>query len=287
MKPAVRRSAVRYLEAEWQLSERRACGLAMVCRATVRYQTRRTDDESVRLRLRELAALRKRFGYRRLGVLLRREGIVVNHKRVYRLYREEGLSLRRRKRKRLTSEGRGPGETASRPDQVWSLDFVSDALAPGRRLKLLTVVDTYTRESLVVEVDTSISGERMARVLDRVIAGRGAQPEEIVMDNGPEMTSRALDQWAYERGIKLRFIAPGKPVQNAYIESFNGRLRDDCLNQHWFRSLADAKQIVEEWRLDYNQARPHNALGGLTPEEYRLRTEEGYIAPGLLSLSLV
>lgn len=281
---------MRYLEAEWRLSERRACGLAVTCRATVRYQTRRSNDESVRERLRELAALRKRFGYRRLGVLLRREGVVVNHKRVYRLYREEGLSLRRRKRKRLTSEGRGPGETAIRPDQVWSLDFVSDALAPGRRLKLLTVVDTYTRESLVVEVDTSISGERMARVLDRVIAERRAQPEEIVMDNGPEMTSRALDQWAYERGIQLRFIAPGKPVQNCYIESFNGRLRDECLNQHWFRSLADARQIVEEWRLDYNQVRPHSALGGLTPEEYRLRTtktEEGYIAPGLLSLSLV
>jgi putative transposase len=290
VKPAVRRSAVRYLEAKWQLSERRACGLAVVCRATVRYQTRRSDDESVRLRLRELAALRKRFGYRRLGVLLRREGVMVNHKRVYRLYREEGLSLRRRKRKRLTSEGRGPGEAATRPDQVWSLDFVSDALAPGRRLKLLTVVDTYTRESLVVEVDTSISGERMTRVLDRVIAERQAQPEEIVMDNGPEMTSRALDQWAYERGIKLRFIAPGKPVQNCYIESFNGRLRDECLNQHWFRSVSDARQIVEAWRLDYNQARPHSSLGGLTPEEYRLRTtwtEEGYIAPGLLSLSLV
>ena len=281
---------MRYLEAEWLLSERRACGLAMVCRATVRYQTRRTDDESVRSRLRELAALRKRFGYRRLGLLLRREGVMVNQKRVYRLYREEGLSLRRRKRKRLTSEGRGPGESATRPDQVWSLDFVSDATAPGRRLKLLTVVDTYTRESLVVEVDTSISGERMARVLDRVIAERGAQPEEIVMDNGPEMTSRALDQWAYERGIKLRFIVPGKPVQNAFIESFIGRLRDECLNQHWFRSLADARQIVEEWRQDYNQFRPHSALGGLTPEEYRqrtTRTKEGYIAPELLSLSLV
>ena len=276
MKPAVRRSAVRYLEAEWQLSERRACGLAVVCRATVRYQAHGSGDDSVRTRLRELAALRKRFGYRRLGVLLRREGVLVNHKRVYRLYREEGLSLRRRKRKRLTSEGRGPGELAIRANQVWSLDFVSDALAPGRRLKLLTLVDTYTRESLAVEVDTSIGGERMARVLDRVIAERGAQPEEIVMDNGPEMTSRALDQWAYERGVKLRFIAPGKPVQNCYIESFNGRLRDECLNQHWFRSLADARQIVEEWRLDYNQARPHGSLGGLTPQEYRL----GITQPG-------
>jgi putative transposase len=246
VKPAVRRSAVRYLEDQWQLSERRSCGLATVCRATVRYQTRRTDDEAVR--------------------------------------------LRRRKRKRLTSEGRGPGEAAAGPDKVWSLDFVSDATAPGRRLKLLTVLDTYTRESLVVEVDTSISGERMARVLDRVIAERGAQPEEIVMDNGPERTSRALDQWAYERSIRLRFIAPGKPVQNCYIESFNGRLRDECLNQHWFFSLADARQIVEDWRLDYNRARPHSALGGLTPQEYRLRItqpETAWKAPDLLSQSLV
>jgi putative transposase len=275
VKPAVRRSAVRYLEDQWQLSERRASGLASVCRATVRYQAHGREDESVRQRLRELAALRKRFGYRRLGTLLRREGMVVNHKRVYRLYREEGLSLRRRKRKRLTSEGRGPGELATRADEVWSLDFVSDALAPGRRLKLLTVVDTYTRESLVIEVDTSISGERVARVLDRVIGTRGAQPEEIVMDNGPELTSRALDQWAYERGIRLRFIAPGKPVQNCYIESFNGRLRDECLNQHWFRNLTDARTIVEAWRLDYNQARPHSSLGGLTPEEYRLGITTG------------
>lgn len=265
----MRRSVVHYLGEEWTLSERRACGLIDVCRATVRYQAHGAEDESVRQRLRELADLRKRFGYRRLGLLLRREGVVVNHKRVYRLYREEGLSLRRRKRKRLTSEGRGPGEAACGPDDVWSLDFVSDCTARSRRLRLLTVVDNFTRESLAIEVDTSISGERVARVLDRVIAERGAQPEEIVMDNGPELTSRALDQWAYERGIRLRFIAPGKPVQNAFIESFNGRLRDECLNQHWFWSLGDARQIVEEWRRDYNQARPHTALEGLTPEEYR------------------
>jgi putative transposase len=281
---------VHYLGEEWAMSERRACGLADVCRATVRYQPRRVEDESVRQRLRELAALRKRFGYRRLGVLLKREGVLVNHKRVYRLYREEGLSLRRRKRKRLTSEGRGQGEVARGPDEVWSLDFVSDCTAQSRRLKLLTVVDTFTRESLAIEVDTSISGERVARVLDRVIGERGAQPDEIVMDNGPELTSRALDQWAYERGVRLRFIAPGKPVQNCFIESFNGRLRDECLNQHWFWSLADARQIVEDWRLDYNRARPHSALGGLTPEEYRLGTTAagvGVQSPGLLSPSLV
>ena len=286
----MRRSAVRHLEDQWRLSERRACGLAEVCRATVRYRPRRTEDEAVRQRLRELATLRKRFGYRRLGLLLGREGVLMNHKRVYRLYREEGLSLRPRKRKRLTSEGRGPGELVSGRDVVWSLDFVSDCTAPGRRLKLLTVVDTFTRESLAIEVDTSISGERVARVLDRVIAERGAQPQEIVLDNGPELTSRALDQWAYERGILLRFIAPGKPVQNAFIESFNGRLRDECLNQHWFWNLADARQIVETWRQDYNRARPHSALGGLTPEEYSRSTTQpagGYIFPDLLSQSVV
>jgi len=282
----VRRSVVHYLGEEWAMSQRHACGLTDVCRATVRYQARSHEDGAVRARLLELAALRKRFGYRRLGLLLRREGMAVNHKRVYRLYREEGLSLRRRKRKRLTSEGRGPGEPASGPDEVWSLDFMSDALAPGRRLKLLTVVDTFTRESLAIEVDTSISGERVARVLDRVIAERGAQPEEIVMDNGPEMTSRALDQWAYEHGVRLRFIAPGKPVQNCYIESFNGRLRDECLNQHWFRSLGDARQIVEDWREDYNRVRPHSALGGLSPETYRLGitgSGVGVEGPGRLS----
>ena len=274
------------MQEQWSLSERRSCGLASLWRATARYESRRSDDESVRTRLRELAALRKRFGYRRLGLLLRREGVVVNHKRVYRLYREEGLSLRRRKRKRLTSEGRGPGEAATRPDQVWSIDFVSDALSHGRRLKLLTVVDTFTRESLAIEVDSSIGGERVARVLDRIIVERGEAPEEIVMDNGPEMTSRALDQWAYERGVKLRFIAPGKPVENCLIESFNGRLRDECLNLHWFRSLPDARQIVELWRQDYNQARPHTSPGGLTPEEYRQRltqAEAGRFIPVLLS----
>lgn len=260
---------VQYLEDAWHLSERRACGLAVLCRATARYEGRPRDDTLVRTRLRELAGQRKRFGYRRLGVLLRRDGLVINHKRVERLYREEGLSLRKRTRKRLRSEQRGPGNVATRPNEIWSLDFVSDALAPGRRLKLLTVVDTYTRESLAIEVDTSIGGERMARVLDRIIAERGAQPEEIVLDNGPEMTSRALDQWAYERGVRLRFIAPGKPVQNCYIESFNGRLRDECLNQHWFLSLADARELIESWRVDYNHCRPHSALGNQAPAEFR------------------
>lgn len=275
MKPQVRRTAASFLREEWACSERRACGLITVSRSTVRYRDHRRDDGALRRRLGELAAARKRFGYRRLYLLLRREGVVVNHKCIYRIYREEGLSLRRRKRKRVASEVRTPASAATRADEVWSLDFVSDALGPGRRLRMLTLVDTFTRESLAIEVDTSLGGARVARVLDRVIGERGAAPAEIVLDNGPELTSRAMDQWAYERGVRLRFIAPGKPVQNCYIESFNGKFREECLNLHWFRSLGDARQIVEDWRMDYNLARPHSSLGGQTPEEFRLRVTAG------------
>ena len=215
-----------------------------------------------------MAGERRRFGYRRLQVMLRREGEVVNHKRVYRLYREEGLSVRKRGRKRVSREGRLPLEAPLRPNQLWCLDFMQDALWWARRFRLLTVVDVYTRESLAIEVDTSLSGARVARVLDRVIAERGARPDEIVMDNGPELTSRVLDQWAYDRGVRLHFIEPGKPQQNGYIESFNGKLRDECLNEHWFLSLAHARETIEEWRIDYNQRRPHSALGNLTPLEF-------------------
>ncbi len=221
-----------------------------------------------RERLRELAAERRRFGYRRLHVLLRREGWIVNHKRVYRLYRAEGLSVRKRCRKRVARE-RCPMPALTGPNQRWALDFVADTLKGQRRIRMLTVVDAFTRESLAIEVDTSLSGVRVARVLDQVIARRGAAPQEIVLDNGPELTSKAMDAWAYERGVRLCFIEPGKPVQNAYIESFNGRLRDECLNEHWFQSLPHARGIIEEWRTDYNRDRPHSSLGYLSPEEFR------------------
>jgi len=281
VRPAERRPVVHYLVAEWCLAERRACGLAAIARSTVRYRLRRSGDQELRERLREMAGERRRFGYRRLHVLLRREGRMVNHKRVYRLYREEGLTVRRRGRKRVSREARLPLVAPSAPNQLWSLDFVSDALWWGRKIRLLTVVDAYTRESLAIEVDVSLSGVRVARVLDRVIAERGGVPEEIVLDNGPELTSRALDQWAYERGVRLRFIEPGKPVQNAFIESFNGRLRDECLNEHWFHSLADASRTVESWRIDYNQSRPHSSLGNLTPEEFRADSAKRLVAAGL------
>ena len=269
MTPAARKPVVPYLRAEWQLTERRACGLLSVCRMTVRYESRRRDDTAIRRRLRELAAVRRRWGYRRLHVLLCREGIQVNHKRVYRIYREEGLSVRRRKRKRAVSAARTPVLRPERAGEVWGLDFVSDALAWGRKLRMLTVLDLYTREALAIEVDTSLSGVRVARVLDRIITERSQAPQAIVMDNGPELTSKALDQWAYARGVRLHFIDPGKPVQNCFVERFNGTLRDECLNEHWFTSLHEARHTVETWRIDYNTVHPHSSLGKRTPEEFR------------------
>jgi putative transposase len=227
----------------------------------------------VRQRLRELAAVRPRFGYRRLHVLLRREGVIINHKRVERLYREEGLAVRRRTRKRVARDGRGRAAVPGRPNQQWGVDFISDALAWGRRIRLFTVVDVFTREALALEVDTSLPGGRVVRVLERLVAERGA-PDEIVLDNGPELTGKALDQWAHERAVWLRFIEPGKPVQNAFVESFQGRLRDECLDRHWFVGLNDARHTIEAWRQDYNQSRPHSALGYQPPEEFRRAFEE-------------
>ena len=268
MRPAERRAAVRWVRERHGLPERRACRLVGVGRSTLRYRGRRGGDEDLRRRLRELAAERPRFGYRRLHALLRREGVAVNHKRVERVYRAEGLAVRRRGRKRVARDGRGRAALPGRPNQQWGVDFVSDALAWGRRIRLFTVVDVFTREALAIEVDTSLPGARVAGVLERLAAERGA-PAEIVLDNGPELAGRAVDQWAYERGVWLRFIEPGKPVQNAFVESFHGRLRDECLDRHWFLGLADARRIVEAWRQDYNRARPHSALGYRAPEEFR------------------
>ena len=257
------------LEERFAVSERRACGLVGIGRSTLRYQGRGREDEAwLRQRLRDLAKERPRFGYRRLHVLLLREGVRVNHKRVERLYRDEGLAVRRRKRKRTAWDVRGPVCPATAPDDQWGLDFLSDALAWGRRIRLLAVLDIFTREALAIEVDTSLPGERVVRALQQLAEARGV-PEQIVLDNGPELAGKALDQWAYERGVRLRFIEPGKPVQNAFTESFNGRLRDECLNQHWFLNLADARRTVEAWRVDYNRSRPHSSLGYRTPEEFR------------------
>jgi putative transposase len=259
---------VHQLQVQFAVSERRAARLVGISRTTLRYQPRRAADQRICERLDELAAERPRFGYRRLHVLLRREGHRINHKRVYRLYRAAGLALRRRPRKRV-ARARVPSPAIGlAPNASWTLDFMGDALGWGRRIRVLSVLDRCTREALAIEVNTSLPSAAVVRVLEQVIDERG-QPAEIVMDTGPELTSRRLDQWAYARGIQLCFIEPGKPVQNAVIESFNGRLRDECLNQHWFTSLGDARQIIEAWRIDYNQVRPHSSLGYRTPTEVR------------------
>jgi putative transposase len=259
---------VTFLQERFGFSQRRACRLASCGRSTLRYQRRRHgEDEALRTRLRALAAQRPRFGYRRLYALLRREGIVVNHKRVERLYREEGLTVRRRTRKALTAIRRGRPASPQRPNEQWALDFLQDALASGRKVRVLSVIDVFTREALALEVDTSLPGSRVVRVLDRLLGERDC-PAQLVLDNGPELISRVLEKWARQHEVALHFIDPGKPVQNAYCESFHGRLRDECLNEHWFLGLGDARRIVEDWRQDYNRARPHSALGYLTPLEF-------------------
>jgi putative transposase len=253
---------------EYQVSERHACRLMELARSTHRYGSRKAEqDAGLRARLRELAAKRMRFGYRRLTAMLGREGVEVNHKRVYRLYREEGLAMRIRQRRRIRWSGPAVSPVAMRPNQRWSIDFVSDRVNTGKVIRMLTMVDDCTRECPAIEVDTSLGGLRVRRVLDRVAAERGL-PEAIVLDNGPEFRGRALAAWSEERGVRLEFIQPGKPVQNAYVESFNGRLRDECLNANWFTSLSDARRKIETWRQDYNQHRPHSSLDYLPPAEF-------------------
>ena len=249
------------------LSERRACILVGMKRSSCRYDARREELRGLRGRRRALAQERRRFGYRRLTVLLRWEGWTVNHKRVYRLYCEEGLAVRRRKRKRIGAVERQPLTIPIRPNQRWSMDFVSDALTDGRKFRSLNIVDDYNRECLAAEVDTSLPGARVIRVLERLGELRGL-PEVLVTDNGPEFAGQALDAWAYPRGVRLHFIDPGKPVQNAFIESFNGKMRDECLNEHWFGTLVEARQTIEAWRRDYNEVRPHSSLGNRTPIEF-------------------
>jgi putative transposase len=284
VRPAQRRAAVRYAQERFGFSQRRACRLVGGARSTVRYRRRRGDDAALRVRLRELADQRPRFGYRRLHALLRREGVAVNHKRIERLYREEGSAVRRRARKSLSRVRRGRPPAPERANEQWALDFLQDALASGRAIRLLSVLDVFTREALALEVDTSLPGSRVVRVLDR-LAGERSAPAKIVLDNGPELIGRALEQWAHDHGVTLHFIDPGKPIQNAHCESFHGRLRDECLNEHWFLGLADARRIVEAWRRDYNAERPHSALAYRTPEEFRRVCDEPVLTQEVVGLS--
>jgi len=222
---------------------------------------------ALQLRIREIAEARRRFGYRRIHVLLRREGWKVNHKCVWRLYSQEGLAVRTKKRKKRASHLRVVPDLPTRPNQRWSMDFVQDMLNNGRTFRALTVVDVFTRESLAIHADVCLSGSKVAQILDGIASGR-AYPEQITVDNGPEFFSKALDAWAYRHNVKLDFIRPGRPMENGYVESFNGRLRDECLNAELFLDLLDARQKLEAWRQDYNEKRPHSSVGNLTPAEF-------------------
>ncbi len=271
--PAARRSMVTHLKEAFHFSERRACAIAGLCRNSYRYQAKPKDDNEIRAILRELAEKRRRSGAPMLHTLLRRKGYLINHKRTERLYREEGLSLRRKKRKKSNSHLRVVMDKPDRINQHWSMDFVSDSLYNGRRFRVLTVIDNFSRECPVLEVDHSLTGQRVTRVLDRIALTRDL-PAVITVDNGPEFISKALDLWAFTNGVKLRFIQPGKPVQNAYIESFNGKFRNECLNDNLFISLDSARSIIEQWRQDYNSERPHSSLNNMTPEEFATNFKE-------------
>jgi putative transposase len=265
--PQAKRAAVSHLMATHKMGVTRACGLIGISRSLYRYEAKRPADMELKTRLCELAEQKRRYGYRRLHVLLRREGWEINRKRTYRVYHEAGLMVRKRKRKRIAGVERQVKAPALAPNESWSMDFVSDGLVDGRRLRCLNIVDDFTKQCLTIEVDTSLPGRRVVSVLERLAESRGL-PKSITIDNGPEFAGKALDEWAYSQGLHLHFIQPGKPQQNAYIESFNGKFRDECLNEHWFVSMRHARQLIEEWRQEYNDQRPHSSLGYLTPNRF-------------------
>jgi len=269
--PAARREAVAHMRSVFEASERRACAVLGVDRTSIRYRGNRPDDAAVRARMRELAAIRRRFGYRRLFVLMRREGLVMNHKKFRRLYREERLQVRRRGGRKRALGTRAPLAIPQGPNQRWSLDFLSDAFVEGRRFRILAVVDDFTRECLALIADTSLPGLRVVRELEIIMALRG-RPAICVSDNGTELTGMAVLRWSQEIRLEWHYIAPGKPTQNAFIESFNARLRDELLNETLFTSLAQVRAVLNAWKDDYNNARPHSALGNLTPTEYSDRS---------------
>jgi len=265
--PAARREAAAHLGQVYEVSQRRACQVIGADRSLIRYCRRRPEDSSLRSRLREIAAVRRRFGYRRLHVLLRREGITLNHKKLRRLYTEERLQVRRRGGRKRALGTRAPLTLPHGPNQRWSMDFVHDQLGDGRRFRILAIVDDFTRECLALVADTSLSGLRVGRELDAIIAERG-KPAACVSDNGTELTSTAILRWSQDSGVEWHYIAPGRPQQNAFIESFNSRLRDELLNETLFSSLAHARVALAEWQLDYNTVRPHSSLNNMPPAHY-------------------
>lgn len=265
--PQMRREAVAYVKETRKVSQRRACRLLGVERSLVRHRFKRPPDTALRERLKSLAAERRRFGYRRLAIFVRREGFACNIKKIHRIYKEENLMVKRRRGRKKATGTRAPLPKPDSINQIWSLDFMSDALADGRRFRALAVMDQCSRECLTITADTSLPGLRVVRELDALVQKRG-KPNVIVSDNGPELTSRAVLIWAAQNGIDWHYIQPGKPQQNGYTESLNDKIRDECLNEHWFSALAEARKIIEDWRQDYNHVRPHSSLNYLTPAEF-------------------
>ncbi len=268
MELVARRGEVRWVYAHFLVSQRRACELLGVAESSCRYVSRR-NDESLRERLVAAAREKPRWGYRRLQIVLQQDGSLVNHKRVYRVYREAGLMIRRKRRKRLLRAGMAR-PAVNGPNQEWALDFVHDAAESGRKFRALSVIDVYTRECLALEVDSSFASRRVTRELERIVAERGA-PEAIRCDNGPELTSRHFLAWCLERKIELVHIEPGRPMQNGHVESFHGKLRDECLNASWFGNLWDARRKIAAWKEEYNEERPHSSLGYVAPREFARR----------------
>jgi len=269
VRPAQRRDVVRHLQSACAMSQRRACRLAKLSRKAASYQPLTRADEPLRTRLKELGEQYPRYGYLMLHAMLKRQGLVVNRKRTYRIYTALGMQVRTKRRKKLVRP-RIPMAVPTRPNERWSLDFVHDQLADGRRIRVLNIVDDYSRVCVGQLVDRSISGVRVVRYLEELSLSR-RMPNAIVMDNGTELTSKAMFFWSQRTGIKLNFIQPGKPTQNAFVESFNGKFRDGCLNQHWFKSLEEARQIIKAWRKHYNVDRPHSALGYRSPADVELQ----------------
>jgi putative transposase len=267
VKPAAFRRVLSWAREQFELSERRACRALGFSRSTAQYRSVKPMDEKLIEEMRQLAQERPRFGYRRIGVLLKRKGHQLNHKRLLRLYREQGLAVRRKARRKLVATARVPMPKLERPNQGWTMDFTLDALWNGERFRTLNLIDAFTRECPLIVVERSLPGVRIVRELERVVQERGC-PDWIRVDNGPEFIGRALDAWAHAKGIKLVFIRPGKPIDNADVESFNGKFRDECLSQNWFTSMDDARKLIEAWRIDYNTVRPHSSLKNLTPMEF-------------------
>ncbi|MEI6100425.1 MAG: IS3 family transposase [Eubacteriales bacterium] len=268
LRPVHRKEMATYLQQGYQISERRSCKVLKIHRAIYRRKSVKDEQVFLRMRIKEIAAVRVRYGYKRIYVLLRREGWKINHKRVYRLYTEEGLNLRHKNKRKRATGSRTPAKNMPLTiNECWAMDFVSDQMYDGKRFRALTLIDIFSRECLAIYAEKSIKGESVADVLDTLKVTRGL-PKRIKVDNGPEFISRALDTWAYLNHVNLEYSRPGKPTDNAHIESFNGSFRDECLNINWFMSLEDAKDKIERWRLDYNEYRPHSGLTHMTPSEF-------------------